>query len=222
MDLYDRSTLPLFCFFVYVACRQLAIQTKLRVQGAIDMDNAPFPATEVRHSANAMHTITLERMEVLYARIALGGAFLSAVADRFGLWGRYGGWGNFANFTAYTAQVNSFMPASVIPFLARAATAAELSLGILLIVGLWPRWVALASSVLLFLFGLSMAISFGLKSPLDYSVFSASAGALLLAQYQIRRPEGNTTAVYADLHPAPLTNQSQSNFIGLQRSGVVS
>jgi hypothetical protein len=34
---------------------------------------------------------------------------------------------------------------------------------------------------LLAIFGIAMAISFGPKSPLDYSVFSASAGALLLA-----------------------------------------
>lgn len=57
----------------------------------------------------------LERMAILYARIALGAAFLSAVADRFGLWGKYGGWGNFANFTKYTGEVNSFMPAFAIP-----------------------------------------------------------------------------------------------------------
>jgi hypothetical protein len=31
------------------------------------------------------------------------------------------------------------------------------------------------------IFGTAMSISFGLKSPLDYSVFSASSAALLLA-----------------------------------------
>jgi putative oxidoreductase len=130
------------------------------------------------------HAVTLNRLAILYARIALGTAFLSAVADRFGLWGKYGGWGSFANFTNYTAQVNSFMPAFVIPFLAWAATAAELSLGIGSILGLWPRWVAFGAATLLFLFGTAMAISFGIKSPLNYSVYSASAGAILLATYQ--------------------------------------
>jgi hypothetical protein len=38
--------------------------------------------------------------------------------------------------------------------------------------------------LLLALFGTAMAISFGIKSPLDYSVFSASAAALLLADCQ--------------------------------------
>ena len=129
------------------------------------------------------HALPLERFGLLYARIALGAAFLSAVADRFGLWGKYSGWGNFANFEQYTAQVNSFMPAVIIPFLAWVATAAELSLGIALLLGIWTRWVSRGAAALLFLFGTAMAISFGIKSPLDYSVFSASAGAFLLSVY---------------------------------------
>jgi putative oxidoreductase len=131
----------------------------------------------------------LERAGILYTRLALGTAFLSAVADRFGLWGKYGGWGNFTNFTKYTAEVNSFMPAFAVPFLAWAATVAETLLGVGLIVGLWPRCVATVSALLLAVFGIVMAISFGVKSPLDYSVFSASAGAVLLALYQQRRSE---------------------------------
>jgi putative oxidoreductase len=83
--------------------------------------------------------------------------------------------------------VNSFMPAVTIPFLAWAATAAELFLGVALILGIWPRGVALGTALLLALFGIAMAISFGIKSPLDYSVFSASAGAVLLALYQSRK-----------------------------------
>lgn len=121
----------------------------------------------------------------LYARGALGIGFLSGVADRFGIWrGRNVGYGNFDGFIRYTAKVNSFMPASSIPFLAWAATGAELVLGIFLLLGLWPRWTALASAFLLILFGTAMAISFGAKSPLDYSVFSASAAAVLLALNQ--------------------------------------
>src|SRR5438067_9528997 len=127
------------------------------------------------------HEFNVKRWAILYARITLGAAFLSGIADRFGLWGKATGYGDFAHFMQYTAQVNSFMPAFTIPFLAWAATVAELVLGIALISGVWPRWVALASALLLFLFGTAMAISFGLKSPLDYSVFSASAGAVLLA-----------------------------------------
>jgi uncharacterized membrane protein YphA (DoxX/SURF4 family) len=123
----------------------------------------------------------LARWAPLYARLALGAAFLSGIMSRFGLWGEGEGYGNFENFLTYTAEVNSFMPAATIPFLGWSATAAELVLGILLVAGIRLRWTALASAVLLALFGAAMAISFGLKSPLDYSVFSASAGAMLLA-----------------------------------------
>src|ERR1700733_1751417 len=129
-----------------------------------------------------------KRWGILYLRIALGAAFLSGIADRFGLYrGRNVGYGNFDGFMRYTAQVNSFMPPFSIPFLAWAATAAEFGLGLALILGIWPRWVALGSAVLLALFGIAMAISFGIKSPLDYSVFSASAGALVLAFCQNRK-----------------------------------
>jgi uncharacterized membrane protein YphA (DoxX/SURF4 family) len=128
-----------------------------------------------------------ERAGVLYARIALGTAFLSAVASRFGLWDRTFDLQHFAKFIEYAAQVNSFLPASVIPTVAWAATVAETSLGILLILGLWPRWVALASAILLAMFGTAMAISFGAESPFDYSVFSASGAAVLLALHAIRQ-----------------------------------
>jgi putative oxidoreductase len=133
------------------------------------------------------------RWGILYLRIALGAAFLSGIADRFGLyWGRNVGYGNFDGFMQYTAKVNSFMPAFTIPYLAWAATAAEFGLGLALILGIWPRWVALGSAVLLALFGIAMAISFGIKSPLDYSVFSASAGALVLSLYQNRKLNTNS------------------------------
>jgi putative oxidoreductase len=131
------------------------------------------------------------RWGILYLRIALGAAFLSGIASRFGLYGRNVGYGNFDGFMRYTAQVNSFMPSFTIPFLAWAATLAEFVLGLALILGIWPRGVALGSAALLALFGIAMAISFGIKSPLDYSVFSASAGALVLALYQDRKVDTN-------------------------------
>lgn len=124
-----------------------------------------------------------KRFAVVYVRIALGSAFLSAVAARFGLW-RDRGPHPFAQFIHYTAQVNSFLPAWIIPAVAVAATIAETSLGIALIAGFRQRWTALAAALLLALFGAAMAISFGIKSPLDESVFSASAAALLLAMQE--------------------------------------
>jgi uncharacterized membrane protein YphA (DoxX/SURF4 family) len=126
----------------------------------------------------------MRKAALIYARIALGLAFLNGIAERFGWYGKDVGYGNYANFVKYTGQVNAFMPAWSIPFLAGAATVAELVLGVLLIAGVWKRWVALGSAALLAIFGTAMAISFGPWSPLDYSVFSASAAALLLAENQ--------------------------------------
>ena len=154
------------------------------------MNQAPLTASEplVNHSSESRRVQTIERLGILYARIALGAAFLSGIADRFGLyWGRNVGYGSFDGFLRYTAEVNSFMPPATIPFLAWAATAAEFFLGTTLILGVWPRWVAIGSALLLVVFGVAMAISFGIKSPLDHSVFSASAGAVLLALYQNRK-----------------------------------
>jgi putative oxidoreductase len=99
---------------------------------------------------------------------------------------------HFANFLQYAAEVNSFLPAAMIPLVAWAATVAETSLGILLILGWWARWVSLASAILLAMFGTAMTISFGLKSPLDYSVYSASGAAVLLALRAFRQNQQTT------------------------------
>src|ERR1700756_4104828 len=111
----------------------------------------------------------------LFARFALGASFLSAVADRFGLWGPYGAknvsWGNFAHFSEYTGAVTSLLPGSwTVPF-AWAATVAETLLGILLIVGFKTRSASALSGLLLLSFGMGMATGLGIKTPLDYSVF---------------------------------------------------
>lgn len=118
-------------------------------------------------------------------RLALGAAFLSAVADRFGLWGAYGApgvaWGDFERFTAYTAVLNWFMPGGLIPFIAWAATVAEVALGLGLILGLYTRASALLSGLMLLVFASAMTLALGVKAPLNYSVFTAAAAALLLA-----------------------------------------
>lgn len=123
----------------------------------------------------------------LFARLALGLSFLSAVADRFGLWGPYGAknvsWGNFAHFVQYTGAVTSLFPSSLtVPF-AWAATLAETLFGILLIAGFKVRIVSVLSGLLLLSFALGMATGLGVKTPFDYSVFSAAAAAFLLALF---------------------------------------
>jgi uncharacterized membrane protein YphA (DoxX/SURF4 family) len=146
-----------------------------------------------RRSIAATIETGLERWVPLYARLALGAAFLSGVASRFGLWGEGVGYGGFAGFVRYTAEVNAFMPPETIPFLAWAATVAELVLGVALVAGARLRWAALGSAALLLVFGVAMAVSFGIKEPLDYSVFSASAAAGLVALGTGRRPAGRRT-----------------------------
>jgi uncharacterized membrane protein YphA (DoxX/SURF4 family) len=143
--------------------------------------------TTMNATSKRMRTTDWERAGVLYARVAVGVAFLSAVASRFGLWDKTLDLKHFVNFIEFAAEVNSFLPRAVIPYVAVVATVCETSLGILLILGLWPRWVSLASAILLAMFGAAMAISFGLKSPMDYSVFSASGAAVLLALDASRR-----------------------------------
>jgi uncharacterized membrane protein YphA (DoxX/SURF4 family) len=121
----------------------------------------------------------------LFARFALGASFVSAVADRFGLWGPYGAknvsWGNFAHFVKYTGAVTSLFPGSSTVSYAWAATVAETLFGILLIAGFKTRMVSVLSGLLLLLFAIGMVTGLGIKTPFDYSVFSAAAAAFLLA-----------------------------------------
>jgi uncharacterized membrane protein YphA (DoxX/SURF4 family) len=123
----------------------------------------------------------------LFMRLALGVSFLSAVGDRFGVWGAYGephvAWGDFSRFAAYTGTLLRFLPQASYPLLAWAATAAEAVFGLALILGLFTRTVAFLSAILLLTFALAMTFSLGIKAPLDYSVFSAAAGGFLLAAF---------------------------------------
>jgi uncharacterized membrane protein YphA (DoxX/SURF4 family) len=90
-------------------------------------------------------------------------------------------WGNYARFVAYTAKLNWFLPAATIPVLAIISTAAETLFGLLLVLGWKTRIAALLSGLLLTTFALTMTMASGVKAPLDFSVFSAAGGALLLA-----------------------------------------
>lgn len=126
----------------------------------------------------------IRRMAIVYARIALGVGFLSAVADRFGLWGTPGtrnvAWGDFAHFLRYTATVNPLMPEGLIPPLGWIVTGCEIVLGVALVAGVAVRAVAFLSGVLLLAFAIGMTIGTGSKTALDASVFAASACAFLL------------------------------------------
>jgi len=136
--------------------------------------------------SNASHS-ALARGATLYLRVALATAFLSAVADRLGLWGPPGAagvaWGDFANFLDYTASLVPFLPASAVAAVGWTVTIAEVALGVALLVGWRLRTSAGASALLLLSFAVAMMFGDGVKAPFDASVLSASAGAFLLYAY---------------------------------------
>ena len=121
----------------------------------------------------------------LLLRIGLGVGFLSAVADRLGLWGAFGQpnveWGNFSRFLDYTHTLNWYVPAGLIPTLGVIATGAEILFGLLLVIGWHTRLAAGLSGLLLTTFGVSMTLALGIKAPLNFAVLTGIGGALLLA-----------------------------------------
>ena len=75
----------------------------------------------------------------VFLRLSLSAAFLSAIGDRFGLWGRYGGknvsWGDWAHFLQFVAYLNPFMPKALIPTIGVVETALEFTLALALLGG---------------------------------------------------------------------------------------
>lgn len=119
------------------------------------------------------------------ARVALSAGFLSAVADRFGLWGPTGtghvGWGDLAHYEAYVHTLAPYLPDALVGVAGWAATLTELILGSALLLGVLPRWAALGATATLLVFGLSMFFFSGFETPLSASVFSAASAAFLLS-----------------------------------------
>jgi len=121
----------------------------------------------------------------LFLRLSIGIAYLWEVADRFGAFGAHGqphvGWGDWQHFIIYAKQVMNFVPGPLVAPLAIIATTGEATFGLLLIIGLFTRMAAISSGILSFCFAMAMAISFGIDSPLGYSVFTLSAASFVLA-----------------------------------------
>jgi len=122
-----------------------------------------------------------EHIIKLFLRTAISFGFLSAVADRFGLWEeKHSVWGNWGNFLNYTKLINPWFPDSTIEIVGGLATGVEILFAIALLVGFKTELFAKLSGLLLLLFALSMTFSIGIKGAFDYSVFSASGGAFAL------------------------------------------
>lgn len=123
----------------------------------------------------------------LFLRLALSAGFLSAVADRFGLYSQQVSvWGNMDAFLKYTHTMLPWLPEMLATFAGWSATILEILFGFCLFLGIKTKFFATLSGVLLLLFGLAMVFSFGLKAPLDYSVFAASAAAFALSTFKIK------------------------------------
>ena len=106
-------------------------------------------------------------------RLCLALGFLSAVADRFGFWPKtVSVWGNWKEFLSYTAILNPWFPKYLIPSIGFIATVLEIGLAIGLILNYKIRITAGLSGVLLLIFGVAMVFTTGIKSVLDYNVFT--------------------------------------------------
>lgn len=118
----------------------------------------------------------------LFLRLAISFGFLSAVADRFGIWGKeVSAWGNWESFLNYTQLINPWIPDALIPTVGIIATAAEIVFAVFLLIGFKTQLFAKMSGFLLLIFALAMTFSTGIKGAFDYSVFTASAAAFALS-----------------------------------------
>lgn len=133
----------------------------------------------------------MKSLVILLLRIALGVAFISAVADRLGYWGLPGSelvaWGDMDHFFQYTSTLTFGTSGIFLKILGWVATILEGLLGVFLIIGFKVKDSAIVSGILLLLFGIGMACNTHFKYVLDYSVFSACFGAFLLAYQPITK-----------------------------------
>lgn len=126
----------------------------------------------------------------IFLRLSISIGFLSAVADRFGLWSKeVSAWGNWENFVNYTKVLNPLVPESLIEPAAIIATVAEIIFPVFLLLGFKTELFAKLSGYLLLIFALSMTFSIGIKGPLDYSVFTAAAACFALSNIKEKYAE---------------------------------
>lgn len=140
--------------------------------------NSPFPKNDWLFTASA-----------ILLRIALAGGFLSAVADRFGIWGASGAsnvaWGTFDAFLDYTdVLLGGFLPDGLVFAAGWIATILEILIALGLLVGWRLKWFAMASALLLLSFAVAMTVSLGAEPAFSYSVWTAFAASLFLAATQ--------------------------------------
>jgi uncharacterized membrane protein YphA (DoxX/SURF4 family) len=124
----------------------------------------------------------------LFTRLAVATAFLSAVADRTGLWGapdsKYASWGNRETFKVYSNQLIFLAPDLLKEPLAFPATILEVVFAVLLLIGYITKTTAQLSGLLPVLFAVTMTMAFGIKSTFTYSVWIGAGACFLLTNLE--------------------------------------
>ena len=119
-------------------------------------------------------------------RLSLGGVFLSAVADRLGLWPKdVSVWYTWESFIEYTAVLNPWFPLIIMPIIGGIVTGLEILFGIALLFNYKTNLMSKLSGVLLLLFALAMCLTTGVKSMLDYGVLPLSFSAFAFGYLKV-------------------------------------
>jgi hypothetical protein len=129
--------------------------------------------------------MTSRLLAAWYLRIALSASFVSSLADRFGILGKHGTpgvtWGSWKSFLGSSAQLTFWLPAVLRPTAAWVSTILEVILVVALLIPYRTTLVGVVAGALLTAYALSLAFAYGLGISLAYSVWTAAAGAFLLA-----------------------------------------
>jgi hypothetical protein len=97
-------------------------------------------------------------------------------------------------FADYVHQLVPFASGWLLTVIAWIATIAESTLAVLLLTGWRPKLVGTATCLVPITFGIAMAVSLGVESPLSYGVFSAASAAAAYAVLGTALPPHTTDA----------------------------
>ena len=152
-------------------------------------EGAYIPSTRRNQWVYALvyKTKIMQNIIKLALRLSIALGFLSAVADRLGLWDEeISNWGTWESFLDYTAFINPWFPESMIPAIGFVATVLEVVFAVFLLIGFKTSLFAKLSGYLLLIFALSMTFSSGIKGVFDYSVLTAAAACFALSEMKTK------------------------------------
>ncbi|MDH2566678.1 DUF417 family protein [Acinetobacter baumannii] len=117
-------------------------------------------------------------------RIFIGITFISAVLDRFGLWGKYNGvdvsWGSMNQFYKDVTTLTPWISDNSIYYISWFVTILELILGICMIIGFKIKYTSFLSGILFLIFAISMTMFLSFKLMLNYNVMICALSSFLL------------------------------------------